>query len=125
MKNARRKITVFYDGACPRCIKDRDNYLKLTDANLVHWYDITNRENELKQLGIDPKKALTELHITTADGTVLSELAAYIELMNQVALLKPIAWFIALPVIRPLLARCYHFLVKRRLTRQGRYPLNK
>lgn len=116
------KITVYYDGACPRCVKDRDNYLKMAgkQGDSVCWFDITDRESELERLGIDPKKALTELHLKTPEGNILSELDAYIILMRPVPLLKPLAWIISLPLIRPLLARCYHYLVERRLKKQGR-----
>ena len=122
MSESSNKIIVYYDGACPSCIKDRDNYQKIAgeQADSVCWVDITGRDQELERLGIDPHKALTELHIKTADGRILSELDAYIVLMKPVPILKPLAWIIGLPLIRPLLARCYHYLVTRRLKRQGR-----
>ncbi|WP_019616496.1 thiol-disulfide oxidoreductase DCC family protein [Psychromonas ossibalaenae] len=111
MKKYTEKITVYYDGACPRCIKDRDNYQKLagTAGNSVCWFDITGRDKELQALGIDPCKALTELHVKTAQGNVVTELDAYIELMSRVNVLKPIAFIIGLAIIRPLLARYYRF----------------
>lgn len=118
------KITVYYDGACPSCVKDRRNYEKWAGkrADSVDWFDITDREHELKQLGIDPQKALTELHVCTVDGRIISELDAYIALMQHVPLLRPMAWLIGLPLIRPLLARYYRRMVLRRLKRQGRWP---
>lgn len=122
MNKSVNKITVYYDGACPRCVKDRNNYQAIAGARAddVCWFDITNHEQELEQLGIDPKKALTELHLKTANGTILSELDAYIMLMQPIPLLKPVAWLISLPGIRPLLSRCYHYAVTRRLRKQGR-----
>jgi len=41
-------------------------------------------------------------------------------LMSKVPVLKPLAWLIGLPLIRPLLAKIYHWLVNRRLRRSGR-----
>ncbi|RDE24671.1 DUF393 domain-containing protein [Motiliproteus coralliicola] len=124
MNQANKKITVLYDGACPSCVKDRDNYEKMAaeSPGKVLWLDITNREDELRRMGVDPQKALTELHIISDDGQVLSELDAYIVLMRRVVWLKPLAWLIGLPVIRPLLARCYHQMVTRRLKKSGRLP---
>ncbi|NRA61188.1 MAG: DUF393 domain-containing protein [Psychrobium sp.] len=123
-KNA-EKITVYFDGSCPRCIRDRDYYQKLTQGykHQIIWFDITGQEQKLLQLGITPSKALRELHIEMADGQIYSELAAYIELMRRVPLLKPLAFVIALPIIRPLLARCYHVMVAKRLKRAGRLPM--
>jgi predicted DCC family thiol-disulfide oxidoreductase YuxK len=122
MSRERNKITVYYDGACPICIKDRADYEKLAGegGKDVIWFDITGRDAELRALGIDPRKALTELHIMDGDGRIRSEMDAYIVLMGRVPKLKLLAWFIGLPVIRPLLGRLYRWIVRRRLRHQGR-----
>lgn len=122
MSTKRGKITVYYDGACPSCIKDRRNYERLAGGNgeNVVWVDITGQDDELRACGIDPHKALTELHVKDENRRILSELDAYIVLMNKVSILKPLAWFIGLPVIRPLLSRVYHWQVNRRLRRDKR-----
>jgi predicted DCC family thiol-disulfide oxidoreductase YuxK len=115
------KVTVYYDGACPKCVRDRRNYEKLSGkaGEDICWFDITGREDHLQKLGIDPRKALTELHVQDASGRLHSELDAYILLMRKVPALRPLAWMIGLPVIRPLLARLYHWQVSRRLKKRG------
>lgn len=114
------RLTVYYDGACPKCVRDRETYEKLSGASAdqVCWFDITGQDRQLRELGIDPRKALTELHVARPDGKIVSELDAYILLMNKIPRLKPVAWLIGLPVIRPLLARFYHWRVNRRLGRR-------
>ncbi len=116
------KICVYYDGACPKCIKDRQTYEKLAGKTGVDvcWIDITGRERQLRELGIDPHKTLTELHVRDEKGTILAEIDAYILLMRNVPLLRPIAWLIGLPLVRPLVARMYHWRVNRRLRKSGR-----
>ncbi|MEH6579274.1 MAG: DUF393 domain-containing protein [Amphritea sp.] len=116
------KITVYYDGACPRCVQDRHNYEAMAEAgdSSVEWFDITGRDEDLIALGINPRKALTELHIRDQNLQVRSELDAYIVLMARVPKLKLLGWFIGLPVIRPLASRFYHWLVTRRLRKEGR-----
>jgi predicted DCC family thiol-disulfide oxidoreductase YuxK len=115
------KITVYYDGACPKCVRDRQTYEKLSgkDAGGVCWFDITGRESRLREIGIDPQKALSELHVENEDGLIVSEMDAYILLMSKVPLLKPLAWLMGLPVIRPILAGMYHWQVNRRLRKRG------
>ncbi len=88
-------------------------------AGQVCWFDITGQESQLRNLGIDPQKALTELHVQDESGRVVSELDAYILLMGKVPLLKPVAWLIGLPIIRPTLAKIYHQQVNRRLKARG------
>ncbi|QSP94754.1 DUF393 domain-containing protein [Marinobacter salinisoli] len=115
------KLVVFYDGACPACIKDRRWYEKLAGkgGGAVEWLDITGQDAVLRAQGIDPERALRELHVKDADGHIHREMDAYILLMSRVPLLKPLAWIIGLPVIRPALACWYHQWVSRRLDGQG------
>lgn len=122
MTDSRPQLTVFYDGACPRCRADRRRYERLAGdhAAAVEWRDITGREAELDALGIAPEDALRELHVTDTAGHVHRELDAYRLLMARVPVLRPLAWLIDLPLVRPLLSWCYRALVMRRLRRSGR-----
>ena len=122
MSQDKSKIIVYYDGACPKCVKDRLNYEKLAGkaGENVCWMDITGQEEQLREIGIDPRKALTELHVKNENQQILSEMDAYILLMSKVPLLKPLAWLIGMPLIRPLLARIYHWQVNQRLKLSGR-----
>lgn len=117
-----KKITVFYDGACPLCVRDRQVYeSKDPEAEKrVEWFDITGKDQELIDLGIDPHKALTELHIRDVNGQILSELDAYRVLMARIPQYRFLGWLIGLPIIRPLASQFYHWLVTRRLKKEGR-----
>ncbi len=117
-------LIVYYDGACPRCRRDRDRYCSWagTTAKQVQWLDITGRDEELRSAGIEPQAALTELHVRDAAGSVHRELDAYILLMSRVNRLRPLAWMISLPVVRSWLSPLYRLWVRRRLRRSGRLP---
>ena len=116
------EITVFYDGACPKCIKDRKNYEKLAGkyADDVCWFDITAKASELRERGIDPNKAIKELHVADESQKIHRELDAYILLLSKVPVLRPLSWLIGLPIIRPFLSRLYHGQVNYRLRRDRR-----
>ena len=122
MKQSKGIITVYYDGACPQCVKDRYHYEKLSGhaGKNVNWFDITGQEKRLRDIGIDPQKALMELHVKDEHQKILSEIDAYILLMKKVTLLRPLAWVIGLPLIRPILSKVYHWRVNGRLQRSGR-----
>ena len=122
MSQSKGMITVYYDGACPKCVKDRKNYEKLSGraGKNVNWFDITGQEERLREIGIDPQKALMELHVKKENRQIVSEIDAYILLMSKVPLLRPLAWLIGLPLIRPMLSKIYHRQVNRRLQNSGR-----
>ncbi|AYC32139.1 DUF393 domain-containing protein [Pseudomonas cavernae] len=116
------KLKVYYDGACPRCIADRRRYERLSGehSKTVEWLDISGRDEELRRIGIDPYQALTELHVQDEQGHIHRELDAYILLMGRTRSLKPLAWLLGLPGLRPLLSWGYRHWVLRRLRRSGR-----
>ena len=122
MNQEKGMITVYYDGACPKCVKDRCRYEKLAGSagKYVFWFDITGRDELLRELGIDPQKALRELHVKNEDQQILSEIDAYILLMKKVPLLRPLAWLIGLPIIRPILSKIYRRQVDDRLKQSVR-----
>ena len=122
MSQNKGAITVYYDGACPSCIKDRYHYEKLCGrgGKNINWFDITGQDERLRNIGIDPLKALMELHVKNENQQILSEMDAYILLLKNIPLLRPLAYLIGLPLIRPMLSKIYHRQVNRRLRRSGR-----
>jgi predicted DCC family thiol-disulfide oxidoreductase YuxK len=116
-----QRLTVYYDGSCPSCVRDRCSYEKWAgDDSNVAWVDITGRDEELLAMGVSPKKALTELHVADENQQIYAEIDAYRVLMDRVPRLKPLSWLVGLPVIRPVISRIYHWQVHRRLRREGR-----
>lgn len=122
MHKDKDEITVYYDGGCPRCIKDMRTYERLSRGlhGTIDWVDITSQKEKLSESGIDPIKALMELHVKDQNQNILSEIDAYILLMSKVPRLKPLARVIDLPIIRPALSKVYQWHVRRRLQRSGR-----
>ena len=118
----RNVTTVFYDGACPTCVRDRRWYESLLrNKNTVVWCDITNKDDELRKLGIEPYKALTELHIKDEQNRIWSEIDAYVVLMKKIPVLAWLAWLLDKPGIHFVASKLYRYWVKRRLIREKRY----
>jgi len=86
----------------------------------INWFDITGQDERLREIGIDPQKALRELHVENEDRQILVEIDAYILLLRKVPLLRPLAWLIGLPVIRPMLSKIYRRQVDDRLEHRVR-----
>ena len=79
-----RRVTVYYDGACPSCIDDRCWYEKHAGKEAVQWCDISGQDKMLKQKGIDPYEAMTILHIETANGKIINDIDAYRRLFQNI-----------------------------------------
>lgn len=119
---AQKSIVVLYDGACPTCIKDRHLYEKFAGFNneLIQWRDFNNHGALLVEFEISPLDAMYELHLIIDNQVVVKEIDAYIVLLKHITWLKPLAWFIQVPLIKRPLSKYYRYRVQKRLTRTGR-----
>jgi predicted DCC family thiol-disulfide oxidoreductase YuxK len=118
------RLKVYYDAACPRCLRDQARYRRLAGscADSVARIDVNDNAEALRARGITPGEALQSLHLEDQDGHIHRGLDAYIRLMEPAPLLRPLARLLGLPGLKPLLERLYLRSVRRRLRRQGRLP---
>lgn len=117
-------LKVYYDGICPVCRRDRARFERWAGeaGRQVAWCDVTEHQETLRQKGIDPRAALLSLHVEEEGGHIEEGIDAYVLLMRRVPRLKPLAWLISLPGLKPLLRRWYDHWVRERLEREGRLP---
>ncbi|WP_108447208.1 thiol-disulfide oxidoreductase DCC family protein [Halomonas denitrificans] len=117
-------LKVYYDGICPVCRRDRARFERWAGeaGRQVAWCDVTEHQETLRQKGIDPRAALLSLHVEEEGGRIEEGIDAYVLLMHRVPRLKPLAWLISLPGLKPLLRRWYDRWVRERLEREGRLP---
>ena len=115
-------ITVFYDGACPVCVKEMHQYQRFEKSGQVIWFDITGQEDWLLAHKINPDDALLELHVLTSTGEIVKGVEAFILLWQRAPLFRPLAWIASFPLIKAFIKRSYGWFTRRRLTRDGRLP---
>lgn len=117
-------LRVYYDGVCPGCRRDRARYERWAGetGRDVSWCDVTEHQQTLRAKGIDPRAALLSLHVEEEGGAIREGIDAYILLMRRVPRLRPLAWLIGLPGLKPVLRFGYDRWVRRRLAREGRLP---
>ncbi|MBF8223644.1 thiol-disulfide oxidoreductase DCC family protein [Halomonas sp. 328] len=117
-------LRVYYDGVCPGCRRDRARYERWAGetGRDVSWCDVTEHQQTLRAKGIDPQAALLSLHVEEAGGAIREGIDAYVLLMRRVPRLRPLAWLIGLPGLKPVLRFFYDRWVRRRLAREGRLP---
>ena len=58
--SGKSRLTVFYDGSCESCVKDRARFEIWLGKQIdqVEWFDITGKDSYLRQYVIDPAQAL-------------------------------------------------------------------
>lgn len=115
-------ITVFYDGACPLCVKEVSRWKNAPFQCDVEWFDITDQDERLLELGIDPQLALLELHTRTDQGEIKTSIESYALLLSQLSRWKWLGWLMGLPGIRQFLKWTYDWMTKVRLKKEGRWP---
>ncbi|WP_081181326.1 DUF393 domain-containing protein [Colwellia sp. PAMC 21821] len=115
------QLKVYYDAACPLCRRERQRYESWQKtAEGVAWLDVNTHHQHLLARGVVPLQAILSLHVEDEAGQFHEGIAAYVLLMRRVPRLRPLAWVINLPYLKPVLTRVYQFMVRRRLTRDGR-----
>ena len=56
-------LTVLFDGGCPLCSQEINHYRKLPGLVPVHWHDITQDDEILRQFGVKREAAMAEFHV--------------------------------------------------------------
>ena len=116
------KITVYFDGACPLCVREIGRWRNAPFGCEMEWFDITGQEQALRQRGIDPRQAMLQLHTQTSDGKTFVSIDSYALLLKQLPHWRWLGVLMALPIIKSLLRWVYDGLTILRLKSEGRYP---
>ncbi|XP_031481329.1 uncharacterized protein At5g50100, chloroplastic [Nymphaea colorata] len=120
------RIKMLYDGECPLCMREV-NMLKEQNERFgtIKFVDISSsnyspEENE----GLDYKTVMGRIHAISYDGTVLTDVAAFRRLYEEVGL----GWVYAITKYEPIASiadAIYGVWAKYRLQITGRPPLEK
>ncbi len=115
------KVTVYYDGLCVLCSREIDHYRKSRGADLINFVDICAPGFEPASHGVDPKAVHRVMHVKRTDGTLATEVDAFITIWDTLPgywLLAKIARF---GVVRFFLNIGYQMFVRIRpyLPRRG------
>lgn len=75
-----KKLTVFYDGACPLCAREIGFYRGRQGADTVTWLDVSAMETAEVSPGLSKDQALARFHVLDPNGKLLSGGAAFAQL---------------------------------------------
>ena len=74
------QTTVYYDGACPLCLKEIGFYKRKDTKGLINWIDVARCEQSLLGNGLSRDAALKRFHARTPEGRLHSGAEAFAEI---------------------------------------------
>lgn len=120
-------ITVCFNGSCPVCRREIDQYKRLAERSgaEITWVDVTADRAFAARHGLDFEASIRRLHTIDANGKVIAGVPAFAALFSRIPALSWIGRALAWPVIRPVSELVYERILapvlyawnKRRLAR--------
>jgi predicted DCC family thiol-disulfide oxidoreductase YuxK len=102
------KVTVWYDSACPLCIREIALMRRLDWKRRIEFIDAVDPTSSCP---IDRAEILARFH-ATENGQLLSGAAAFAAMWRAIPLLWPLGMMARLPVLQWLLERLYRAFLK-------------
>ena len=97
------EVVVWYDGACPLCIREIAFMRRLDSRNAIEFLDIAPADAVCP---LDRQLMLARFH-ASEDGIILSGAAAFAAMWRAIPLLKPLGFLARNAVILDILERLY------------------
>jgi predicted DCC family thiol-disulfide oxidoreductase YuxK len=98
------RLTVWYDGACPLCIREIALMRRLDWRRAIEFVDLAPNDASCP---IDRQLMLQRFHAQAVGGPILSGAAAFAAMWRVVPLLKPLGLVARAPFVLKLLEMLY------------------
>jgi len=102
-------LTVWYDGACPLCLREIALMRRLDRRGAIAFVDVANPETSCP---LDRAELLARFHAQEAGGPVLSGAAAFAAMWRAVPLLRPLGLLARFGPMLWLLERGYRAFLR-------------
>jgi predicted DCC family thiol-disulfide oxidoreductase YuxK len=103
VKDQSKSVTVWYDSACPLCVREIAVMRKLDWRNRIAFIDAVDPASSCP---IDRAEILARFH-ATENGQLLSGAAAFAAMWRAIPLLWPLGILARLPIMEHILERAY------------------
>jgi len=111
---------VFFDGACPLCRHEIAHYRRLDRAQRLRWVDAASETEILAAHGLDPERAMTELHVLDGNGDWQRGVDAFLVIWSRLPAYRWLARLVSALGLRAPLGIVYrHFAAWRYRRRCG------
>lgn len=107
------KLTVWFDGTCPLCIREIALMRRLDRRGAIDFIDIGSEETGAV-CPLDRAERLARFHARDAEGRLLSGAAAFAAMWRVIPLLSPLGQLARLPPVLWVLERFYRMFLRLR-----------
>lgn len=102
------KVTVWFDGACPLCIREIALMKRLDSRDAICFVDLTEANTTCP---LDRQLMLDRFH-AEEDGVVLNGAAAFAAMWRAIPMLRPLGLMAKLPGVSPGLEFLYRVFLR-------------
>jgi len=102
MREIATPTTVLYDGSCPICSREINQYKKGDPLAQICWIDVSSA-TFVAPPGHSKEKLMARFHVIASNGEVVSGAAAFVQLWQQLPGWKYIALLARLPDVLNLM----------------------
>jgi len=102
MQAAARPTTVLYDGSCPICSREIQQYKKGDPQGQICWLDVSSPKF-VAPTGHSQEALMRRFHVMRSDGSIVSGAAAFVHLWEQLPGWKQLARLGRIPGILNLM----------------------
>ena len=108
------RIEVFYDGACPVCLREVRFLRRLDRHGRIRFKDIASADFRATDYGKTMEAFISEIHGRLPDGTWIRGVEVFRRLYSAVGL-APLVWVTRLPIVAGILDKGYRVFARNRL----------
>jgi predicted DCC family thiol-disulfide oxidoreductase YuxK len=112
-------LTVFFDGACPVCVREIALMRRLDRRRRLVWCDFSRPDYDTASINISPAELGRVIHARWADGNVITGVEVFRAMWEAVGL-GFLARLSRLWLVEPLVLRAYAWFARNRLRLTGR-----
>ncbi len=112
MQTQNETLSVYFDGLCPLCSREIDQYRKASGSNKISFVDITDDGFDAIANGLDPKSVHEVMHVKTGTGDIQIGVDAFIAIWQTLPDWNWLARLAKNPLLRPFLNGGYYVFAK-------------
>lgn len=109
---------VFYDDKCSLCAAEINHYRKLEPCYPIKWIGIYHDSKTIEEFGFNKQELLENLHVLSADGTVITGAYAFVTIWTSLKRYRLIGNIVFKLKLVPILNIFYKYFAKWRLQRR-------